>query len=74
MDLEDLERLIDDKTAAIVVTNPSNPCGSVFSEKHIRDILAVARRHQLPIVADETYAKMVSDLGDFFAVNPSLMI
>ena len=33
-----MEQLIDDKTAAIVVTNPSNPCGSVFSKEHLQEI------------------------------------
>ena len=60
MDLEDLEKQIDENTAAILVTNPSNPCGSVFSRQHITDILAVAERHKKPIIADEVYAEMVS--------------
>ena len=34
-DLEEMESLIDVNTRAIVVTNPSNPCGSVFSRKHL---------------------------------------
>ena len=59
MDLEDLERLIDDNTAAIIVNNPSNPCGSVYSRQHLLDILAVAQRKKVPIIADEVYAGMV---------------
>lgn len=60
IDLEDLERQIDDKTATFILTNPSNPCGSVFSRQHLQDIVALAERHQLPIIADEIYAGMVS--------------
>ena len=55
-----MERLIDNDTAGIVVVNPSNPCGSVYSSDHIKDILTVAEKHQVPIVADETYDGMVS--------------
>ena len=60
MDIEDLEELIDEKTAAIVVTNPSNPCGSVYSRQHLTDILRVAETHKIPIIADEIYGHMVS--------------
>jgi tyrosine aminotransferase len=58
VDLEDLESKIDSQTAAIIVNNPSNPCGSSYSRQHLCDILAVAERHRLPIIADETYAWM----------------
>lgn len=40
VDLAQLESLIDENTAAILVTNPSNPCGSAFSVKHQLEILA----------------------------------
>jgi len=59
VDLEYMEDLIDDKTAAIIVNSPSNPCGSVFSAEHIREILAIAERHCLPIIADEIYDHFV---------------
>eukprot|EP00300_Choanocystis_sp_HF-7_P030964 c39994_g1_i1.p1 GENE.c39994_g1_i1~~c39994_g1_i1.p1 ORF type:complete len:453 (+),score=89.67 c39994_g1_i1:36-1361(+) len=58
-DLEALEALIDGNTACIVVTNPSNPCGSVYSDAHLVAILAIAQRHGLPILADEIYEDMV---------------
>lgn len=53
IDLEHMESLIDEKTAALVITNPSNPCGSVFSRSHIEKIIEIAERHYLPIIADE---------------------
>lgn len=59
IDLKHLESLIDSNTAAIVVTNPSNPCGSVFSKGHIEDILKVAEKHYVPIIADEIYEHFV---------------
>ncbi|KAK4328335.1 hypothetical protein Pmani_001256 [Petrolisthes manimaculis] len=42
VDLESLEAAIDDTTAAIVVNNPSNPCGSVYTKQHLERILDVA--------------------------------
>mmetsp|Transcript_21780 Transcript_21780/g.29972 ORF Transcript_21780/g.29972 Transcript_21780/m.29972 type:complete len:411 (-) Transcript_21780:29-1261(-) len=61
IDLDHLESLIDDQTKFILINNPSNPCGSVFSEEHVREIVKVAERNALPIVSDEIYADMVFD-------------
>ena len=68
IDLVDLERQIDDKTATFIVNNPSNPCGSVFSRQHLQDIVALAERRQLPIVADEIYSGMVSPSCSLYGV------
>jgi tyrosine aminotransferase len=51
-----LESLIDENTSAILINNPSNPCGSNFTNKHLQDILDVASRNFLPIISDEIYA------------------
>ncbi|KAJ3091615.1 hypothetical protein HK102_014101, partial [Quaeritorhiza haematococci] len=59
IDLAHVASLIDEKTAAIVINNPSNPCGSVFTEKHVKDILTLCDKYKLPIIADEIYADMV---------------
>lgn len=67
-DLDEMASLIDSHTAAIIITNPSNPCGSVFSEHHLRDILQVARTHRVPIIADEIYAGMVFRGRKFFPI------
>jgi len=39
VDLKQLETLVDANTRAIVLNNPSNPCGSVYPEEHVRDIV-----------------------------------
>jgi tyrosine aminotransferase len=54
-----MESLIDEKTAAIIVNNPSNPCGSVFSIAHLKQILDIADRNKVPIIADEIYDNFV---------------
>ena len=51
-----LESLIDENTSAILVNNPSNPCGSNFTQNHLEEILDVAERNFLPIISDEIYA------------------
>ncbi|RWS26003.1 Tyrosine aminotransferase-like protein [Leptotrombidium deliense] len=68
IDLSHLESQIDSKTVAIVYNNPSNPCGSVFPEQHIRDLLAVAERHCLPVIADEIYENMVFSGHQFIPI------
>ncbi|KYQ56763.1 Tyrosine aminotransferase [Trachymyrmex zeteki] len=59
IDLDDLKEQIDESTAAIIINNPSNPCGSVFSRDHILDILDIAAHYYVPIIADEIYEHMV---------------
>jgi len=59
-DLVQLESLIDENTAALLVNNPSNPCGSVFDENHLRQLIAICERHYLPIIADEVSYRMGS--------------
>uniref|UniRef100_A0A8C4HEM7 Tyrosine aminotransferase n=1 Tax=Dicentrarchus labrax TaxID=13489 RepID=A0A8C4HEM7_DICLA len=59
VDLQHMESLIDERTSCIIVTNPSNPCGSVFTKEHLQKILKVASRHCVPILADEIYSDMV---------------
>lgn len=69
IELQDLMALADQRTAAIVVNNPSNPCGSVYSKSHIEDLLAMASLLKLPIIADEVYADMVFSSEQFTAVG-----
>ena len=57
--LDEMESVIDSKTSAILINNPSNPCGSNFSKSHIEDIIKVAERKGVPIIADEIYENMV---------------
>ncbi|KAK2164060.1 hypothetical protein LSH36_69g02015 [Paralvinella palmiformis] len=67
-DLDHLESLIDDNTAAIIVNNPSNPCGSVYSKNHIQGILDIANRYKVPIIADEIYAYFVFPGQEFVSM------
>jgi aspartate aminotransferase len=54
-DLEALEASITERTRALVVNSPSNPLGSVFGEETLRDLLALAKRHDLWVISDEVY-------------------
>ncbi len=65
IDLDHLEMILKNYHDApmiirgIVVNNPSNPTGSVFSKSHLIDIVQLCRRYRLPIVADEVYGNLV---------------
>ena len=60
-DLDDIRKQISPKTKAIVVINPNNPTGAVYSPETLKAIIAVAREHGLIIFADEIYDKTLFD-------------
>ncbi|SNU01704.1 alanine-synthesizing transaminase [Ruaniaceae bacterium KH17] len=60
-DLEEIEAAITDHTKAIVVINPNNPTGAVYSEEIVRGLVDIARRHELVIMSDEIYEKIIFD-------------
>lgn len=59
---------IDDKTRAMIVNNPSNPCGSVYTADHLRDILDIASEFRVPIIADEIYEHFVFPGNEFHSM------
>ncbi len=61
----EIESLIGPRTKAIVVINPNNPSGAVYSRETLRDIAAIATRHGIVILADEIYDRMVYDEAEF---------
>jgi len=71
IDLKHLESLIDEKTQAIIANNPSNPCGSIFSKEHMKEILDLCYKHRLPLICDEVYTHMVfgGDGEEFFSFH-----
>ncbi len=60
-DLADIERKITPNTRGIVVINPNNPTGAVYSKEVLEGIVALARKHNLIIFADEIYDKILYD-------------
>lgn len=68
-DLADIESKISDKTRGIVVINPNNPTGSVYSREVLEQIVELARRHNLIIFADEIYSKILYDDAEFIPMG-----
>ncbi|HEY9049981.1 MAG TPA: pyridoxal phosphate-dependent aminotransferase [Gammaproteobacteria bacterium] len=60
-DIEDMERKITARTRGIVVINPNNPTGAVYSTETLLKIIGLARKHKLIIFADEIYDKIIYD-------------
>ncbi|TNC99625.1 MAG: alanine-synthesizing transaminase [Gallionellaceae bacterium] len=60
-DLEDIRSKVTPNTRAIVVINPNNPTGAVYSDETLKAIIQVAREHDLIVFADEIYDKMLYD-------------
>ena len=58
---EVLERAITPRTRALVIINPDNPTGTVYSREELAGAMELARRHGLFVISDETYRELVFD-------------
>lgn len=58
-DLEDIEAKITPATKALVMINPNNPTGAVYSAEMVAALADIARRHELVLMADEIYEKIL---------------
>lgn len=64
-DIDDIASKITDKTRGIVVINPNNPTGAVYSQELLQQIVDLAREKNLIIFADEIYSKILYDDTEF---------
>jgi alanine-synthesizing transaminase len=60
-DLDDVRGLITPRTRALVVINPNNPTGALYPVEMLRELVEIARQHQLILYADEIYDKVLYD-------------
>src|SRR5258708_1347407 len=67
-DLEDMRRKINPRTRAIILINPNNPTGALCMPKMLEQIAELARQHNLLIIADEIYNKLILDGGDHISI------
>ena len=58
---EDVEKVITEKTKMIVINTPNNPTGSVMNKQDLKDIAEIAKQHDLLVLSDEIYEKIVYD-------------
>lgn len=60
-DIDDIKSKINDKTKAIIIINPNNPTGSLYTEDNLKQIIELALDNDLVIFADEIYDKLLFD-------------
>ena len=67
-DINDIKSKITSNTKAIVIINPNNPTGALYSKDILLDIVEIARQNDLIIFADEIYDRLVMDGGEHIAI------
>ncbi|MFZ4452313.1 pyridoxal phosphate-dependent aminotransferase [Salibacterium aidingense] len=65
---EQLERAVTARTKAVIINSPSNPTGSMYSWDELREIGETARKHNLLIVSDEIYEKLIYDGAHHYSI------
>jgi aspartate/methionine/tyrosine aminotransferase len=60
-DLDDIKSKITPKARALCIINPNNPTGEVFNSKNLKQLIDVAAEHDMYIICDEIYDKLVFD-------------
>lgn len=80
VDLDAVKALSDENTVAMVVINPGNPCGSVFSYSHTKKIAETARKLGILVISDEVYAHLTFGnnrfipMGTFGSIAPVITL
>lgn len=66
--IAEFEKLITPKTKAILICNPGNPTGYLYSKEEIKQLAALVKKHDLFLIADEVYREFVYDGIDFYSI------
>ena len=59
--IEDLEKVVTDKTKALVLNSPNNPTGTIYQKEELEVIAEFAKKHDILIISDEMYEKLIYD-------------
>jgi aspartate aminotransferase len=66
--IEEFEKLITPKTKAILICNPGNPTGYLYSKEEIKQLAAIVKKHDLFLIADEVYREFVYDGMEHYSI------
>ncbi|MFK7832286.1 MAG: pyridoxal phosphate-dependent aminotransferase [Winogradskyella sp.] len=66
--IEAFEKLITPKTKAILICNPGNPTGYLYSKEEIKKLAAIVKKHDLFLIADEVYREFVYDGVEHYSI------
>ena len=62
------EKLITPKTKAILICNPGNPTGYLYSKEEIQQLAEIVKKHDLFLIADEVYREFIYDGEEHFSI------
>ncbi len=68
LDIDAIEKAITPRTKAIIYCSPSNPTGTVYSEQQLRQLAAIALKHDIMVITDEAYEYFVFDNARHFSI------
>jgi len=68
-DPDELREAITDKTKALLFCTPSNPTGSIYSQQELEDLAKVISAHEIYVIADEIYEKVIYDKARHFSIG-----
>ena len=66
--IEEFEKLITPKTKAILICNPGNPTGYLYSQDEIKKLASIVKKHDLFLIADEVYREFAYDGAKHYSV------
>lgn len=66
--IEEFEKLITSKTKAILICNPGNPTGYLYSKEEIQKLAAIVKKHNLFLIADEVYREFAYDGNTHYSI------
>jgi len=75
IDIEHLERIITDKTKALIINSPNNPCGCVYDREQLEAIAKLAVEQDFFVVSDEIYDELLYDGAEHISIaslNPEI--
>jgi aspartate/methionine/tyrosine aminotransferase len=67
-DLKEIAAKITPRTSVLIFNSPNNPTGTVFSRETLQQLAELARKHDLWVLADEVYARIVFN-GEFLSIH-----
>ena len=65
---EQIKAAITDKTKCVIINNPSNPTGALYSKKELQDIADICVENDLYIISDEIYYQLIYDNAEFVSI------
>ncbi|XP_019086038.1 PREDICTED: S-alkyl-thiohydroximate lyase SUR1-like [Camelina sativa] len=80
IDLQGVEALADENTIAMVIINPHNPCGNVYTYEHLKKVAEVARKLGIMVISDEVYNRTIYGenkfvpMGIFSSIAPVITL